>query len=156
MPQTPGRGQSAGCETGPILERYQNMPANDLSAPPPGGGAKILIVEDEFLIRLTLSEVLADEGYQVLEADCGADALQILQDEPQVAVLLTDIHLAGGRDGHVVAKRAREMLPNLPVIFMTGAADTVTNASPGGRDKYLAKPYLPAEMCAAVRQMLTG
>ena len=130
------------------------MPNDEHSTPTPGGGAKLLIVEDEFLIRLTLSEVLADEGYQVLEAERGADALQILEDEPGIAVLLTDIQLPGGIDGHTVARRARDMLPGLPVIFMTGAADTVNNASPGARDKYLAKPYLPAEMCAAVRQML--
>ncbi len=116
--------------------------------------ATILLVEDEFLIRLTLSEVLMDEGYTVLEAENGADAVKVLQSNPGIDLLLTDIQLPGGMDGNKVAQAARQARPNLPVIFMTGAPDTAEAAAPGSRTTYLSKPYLPGDMCAAVRKML--
>ncbi len=116
--------------------------------------SKILIVEDEFLIRLTLLEVLMDEGYDVLEAENGHDGLALIQDDPAITLLLTDIQMPGGMDGHAVAARAREVRPTLPVIFMTGAPDTADVR--GTRTMYLAKPYSPADMCAAVRRMLAS
>ncbi len=117
---------------------------------------KILIVEDEFLIRLTLLEVLMDEGYDVLESENGPDALALMQSDPSISLLLTDIQLPGGLDGHAVARRARETRPELAVIFMTGAPDNADGHVPGTRNMYLAKPYSPSDMCAAVKQMLAG
>ena len=115
---------------------------------------RVLIVEDEFLIRLTLSEVLADEGYQVLEAESGDEALGILCSTPDIALLLTDIQLPGVLDGRALVQRARESRPELPVIFMTGRPDGLDGA--GTRDMFVAKPYLPSEICAAVRKMLAA
>ena len=118
--------------------------------------SKILIVEDEFLIRLTLMEVLMDEGYDVLEAENGPDALALVEGDPAITLLLTDIQMPGGMDGHTVAARAREVRPSLPVIFMTGAPDTANGQNHATRTMYLAKPYSPADMCAAVKQMLAS
>ena len=115
---------------------------------------QILIVEDEFLIRLTLSEVLADEGYQVLEAGSGDEAIMILDSKPGIALLLTDIQLPGALDGRALVQRARQQRPALPVIFMTGRPDARDEA--GTRDMFVAKPYLPSEICAAVRKMLAA
>ena len=116
---------------------------------------RILIVEDEFLIRLTLSEVLADEGYDVLEAESGDDAMAILDASPDIAVLLTDIQLPGILDGRALVSRARQTRPMLPVIFMTGRPDTFDSPA-GANDMYVAKPYLPSEICAAVKKMLAS
>ncbi len=114
----------------------------------------ILIVEDEFLIRLTLSEVLTDEGYEVLEAETGDEAIGILESRSGIAILLTDIQLPGALDGRALVRRARETRPDLPVIFMTGRPDALDDEAAGGREMYVAKPYLPSEICAAVRKML--
>ena len=116
--------------------------------------AKVLIVEDEFLIRLTLLEVLMDEGYDVLESDNGPDALALIAGDPAISLLLTDIQMPGGMDGHAVARRARELRPDLPVIFMTGAPETADGHVAGTRNMYLAKPYSPTDMCTAVKRML--
>ena len=118
--------------------------------------SKVLIVEDEFLIRLTLLEVLTDEGYDVLESENGPDAVALVAGDPAISLLLTDIQMPGGMDGHMVARRARELRPDLPVIFMTGAPDTADGQVAGTRNRYLAKPYSPSDMCTAVRQMLEG
>ncbi len=117
---------------------------------------RVLIVEDEFLIRLTLSEVLADEGYEVLEAESGDEAAALLEGSPDIAVLLTDIQLPGKLDGRALVRQARIARPDLPVIFMTGRPDSVNPAPGGAPELYVSKPYLPSEICAAVKRMLAG
>ena len=119
-----------------------------------GKQLRILIVEDEFLIRLTLAEVLADEGYEVLEAESGDAAIGLLEDSPDIAVLLTDIQLPGALDGRALAERARRSRPDLPVIFMTGRPDNFPGEKGAAREVYVAKPYLPSEICTAVKRML--
>ena len=115
-------------------------------------GPKILVVEDEFLIRLTLSEALADEGYTVMEATNGEEALRILSAD--VALLITDMQLPGKINGAEIARRAREILPELPVIFMTGRPERIGSTT-SSRDTFITKPYLPTEVCIAVRRMLS-
>lgn len=113
---------------------------------------RILIVEDEFLIRLTLMEALSDEGFDVLEADTGDTALPILQRDPSIQLLLTDIQLPGVLDGRSLAARARETRPDLPVLFMTGRPDPTTRAT--ARDRYIAKPYTLADICKIVHDLI--
>ena len=117
---------------------------------------RILVVEDEFLIRLTLAEVLADEGYDVLEAESGDEGAAMLAANPDIAVLLTDIQLPGKLDGRALVEQARKARPDLPVIFMTGRPDAMEPLTPGRREIYVPKPYLPSEICAAVKRMLAG
>jgi CheY-like chemotaxis protein len=115
--------------------------------------SKVLVVEDEFLIRLTIVEALSDEGFEVLEAGTGQDALQALRSNPDLALLLTDIQLPGGINGRDLVRMARETKPDLPVIFMSGRPDT-SGAGPSSRELYLTKPYLPSELCAAARRLI--
>ncbi len=116
-------------------------------------GARLLIVEDEFLIRMTLSEVLSDDGYEVVEAADAQEALAALG-EYEIAVMLTDIQLPGAMDGRALAARARERSPSLPVIFMSGRPDQGGGGNP--LDVHVNKPYLPSTISAAVRRLLGG
>ncbi len=121
----------------------------------PEAATRLLVVEDEFLIRLMLSEALIDAGYEVLEAADADEALQRIAeatDRPP-RVLLTDVQLPGTVNGHELASRIRARLPALPVIFMTGRPEPLA-ASASRRDVVIAKPYLPSEVCAAVRRLL--
>ena len=113
--------------------------------------SKVLVVEDEFLVRLTLVEALSDEGFQVLEAETGDAALPILQDFQEISLLLTDIQLPGTINGHTLALKARENLPNLPIIFMTGGPDEETDGS--GRDVFISKPYTLANICSTAKRL---
>ena len=119
-------------------------------------GNRVMIVEDEFLIRLTLCEVLTDEGYEVTQAESGDEALQLLESGMQVSVLLTDIQLPGKLDGRALVQRIRQARPGLPVIFMTGRPEAMGDQFTGAHEMYVAKPYLPSEICAAVRKMLAA
>ncbi len=117
--------------------------------------ARVLLVEDEFLIRMTLSEALADAGFEVLEAEDADQALALLASDSTIQLLLTDIQLPGSCNGQVLVERARQTRPTLPVIFMSGRLGT-TPAGGGGRDRYIAKPYLPSEICSAAREMIAA
>ena len=121
----------------------------------PGAGARLLLVEDEFLIRLTLAETLQDAGYEVVEAEDADGALAEIARAP-VDLLLTDIQLPGPADGNELAKRVRAIHPELPVIFMTGRPEPGANRLAGKRELTIAKPYLPSEVCAAIARLLGG
>ncbi len=115
---------------------------------------RVLLVEDEFLIRLTLSEALADAGFDVLEAEDFDSALALLDQDRAINLLMTDIQLPGACNGHALVERARAMNPSLPVIFMSGRPDIASAAERGQLERYIAKPYLPSEVCLAAREMI--
>ncbi|MGI3776450.1 MAG: response regulator [Janthinobacterium lividum] len=116
---------------------------------------RILIVEDEFLIRLTLAEALADEGFDVVEAETGDEALRLIETDPAIQLMLTDMQLPGTLDGAQLAARARAHNPELPIIFVTGRAE-VAHALLTARDLFIAKPYLPSEVCSAARKLIAA
>ena len=112
---------------------------------------RVLVVEDEFLIRMTLAEALVDEGFDVIEAESGDDALPILKSDPQIKLLLTDIQLPGVLNGRTLATHAREHIPSLPIIFMTGQPDLSDHAN--DRDVFISKPYTLLDICEAARRL---
>ncbi len=114
---------------------------------------RVLVVEDEFLIRLTLVEALSDEGFNVLEADTGDAALPMLQSDPPICLLLTDIQLPGSLNGRALATKARENLPNLPIIYMTGRPEAGDDAQHSARDVFISKPYTLADICQAAKRL---
>jgi CheY-like chemotaxis protein len=113
----------------------------------------ILLVEDEFLIRLTLAEGLAEEGFDVIEAESGAEALTLLRAHPEVALLLTDLQLRGGLSGGELARAARQAAPDLPVIFMSGRSDAAPAMAAAPRAAFIAKPYHTSQVCTLIRRL---
>ncbi len=116
-------------------------------------GTRVLVVEDEFLIRMSLAEALSDEGFVVLEAGSAAEALELARVERDIALVLTDLQLPGGLDGWALAERLRAERPELPVIFVTGRPDP---GAPAARpqDRVIGKPYQLRDVCAAAREMI--
>ena len=114
---------------------------------------RVLVVEDEFLIRLTLSEALADEGFSVLEADTADKALPILQDGIALDLLVTDIQLPGSLDGYGLVDAMRGNRPDLPVIFMTGRPDKGDRAA-SPIEVFISKPYTLDEICNAAKRLI--
>ena len=122
----------------------------------PTSRRRILIVEDEFLIRMTLAECLADEEFDVVEAATGDEALATLASDAGIDLLLTDIQLPGGLDGVNLARSVREGRPDLPVIFVTGRPDAMPDPVPSVRDALVPKPYLPSEVASIARRLTGG
>ncbi|MDG2520262.1 response regulator [Caulobacter segnis] len=110
--------------------------------------APILIVEDDVLVRMVAAAALEDAGYRVIEADCAAEALELLAAEESVSVLFTDINMPG-MDGIQLARLASERRPGLTVVLTSGYEQPSPDELPA-RGRFLPKPYLPEEMMAVI------
>jgi CheY-like chemotaxis protein len=103
----------------------------------------VLFVEDEILISEWVSESLAEQGFEVQTVSNAADALQRLGSLP-IDVLFTDINLPGDMDGAALARRAREMLPHLPVVYASARATLLKQDARVPGSIIVPKPYEPA------------
>lgn len=103
---------------------------------------RILLVEDEFLIAKWVAEALSDQGFAVHAVSNARDALRHLAAAP-VDVLFTDINLPAGMDGAALARQARQLLPELPVVYASArvAALEPQERVPGAL--FVRKPYEP-------------
>lgn len=115
----------------------------------------VLAVDDEPSLRLVLKSLLQRLGYAVATAATITEALAILR-ERKVDVLLTDVVLAGGESGATLAPQARDIQPDLSVIYISGfARDSLDLESLGERDWFVSKPFTMADMRAVLREALT-
>jgi CheY-like chemotaxis protein len=103
---------------------------------------RVLMVEDEFLISEWVAESLAEQGFAVRAVSSAAEALRYLK-SMTVDVLFTDINLAGGVDGLALAHRARELIPDLPVVYASGRINTLDKDLQVPGAVFVAKPYVP-------------
>jgi two-component system cell cycle sensor histidine kinase/response regulator CckA len=117
---------------------------------------RILLVEDEFLISEMVAEVLAENGCEVHVAATAQEALKHLTCGAPCDVLFTDINLPGGVDGATLAQLARELRPNLPVVYASGLFTAIEqlNAVPGAT--FVCKPYDPNKVCALLQSFATS
>jgi CheY-like chemotaxis protein len=104
---------------------------------------RVLLVEDELLISEWVAESLEEQGFAVHTVTNAMDALRHLNAEP-VDVLFTDINLPGGVDGTVLARRARELRPDLPVVYASGRVNTLDAQVCVPDATFVPKPYVPA------------
>jgi PAS domain S-box-containing protein len=128
---------------------------------PPGPAAplRVLLVDDEDVIREVLAHYLEDAGYSVLPAANGAEALALLASEPKVDALITDLSMLG-MDGLAVIRAAREHYPALPAILLTGYAGDdaalVLGRSIGGAVSLLRKPVSDVQLLDCLSAMLAA
>ena len=109
-----------------------------------------LLVDDEEMVRLITSEMLADLGFQVIEATSAEEALQIIfTHEPQLDVVITD-HLMPGMSGTDLAQTLRQRLPNLPVLVVSGYAQNEGIANNLPR---LIKPFRKDQLAASLAEI---
>lgn len=118
----------------------------------------ILVVEDDQLLQSLVEESLADGGFDVVIAASGENAVELLNaSEGKYRALVTDINLGSSDvDGWSVARHAREIDPDFPVIYMSGkdAADWASKGVP--HSVMLEKPFAPAQLVTAVAQLLNA
>nr|WP_249804992.1 response regulator [Bradyrhizobium sp. CW4] len=115
----------------------------------------VLVVEDERLIQELVEAALTEGGFETEIVGSGEEAITLLQDDAtNYRALLTDIHLKGTLTGWDVAKRAREVNPEIPVVYMTGAAASEWPSHGVPNSVLLNKPFAPAQVVTAVSQLL--
>ena len=113
----------------------------------------VLVVEDEVLIGEMIGIALSEDGFDVhLSADAG-DALQYLRSGKPVDVLFTDIDLPGEMDGGGLARCARELFPDLPVVYASGKDGGVRHVAKVPGSIFMQKPYDPFQASALVARM---
>lgn len=117
-----------------------------------GSGQKILVVEDEEMLRGSLQATARRLGYRFIIVDSAAKALEALEDDPGIGHMMTDIRMPGGMDGFALAKAARLRYPHLKVLFTTGYADQQGTAEDAQQFDILYKPYRLAELAARLRK----
>lgn len=127
-----------------------------LSTPPAAGDERILLVEDEPAVRKTIARQLGALGYSVVEASNGLDAVKLLQEVPEIRLVLTDIVMPGALTGPQLVREIRKSRPELPAILMSGYPEE-TAMSGGGidpQDLQLMKPISMADLARAIRSRL--
>lgn len=116
---------------------------------------QILVVDDEREILDLIPAILRDEGYRVSSAISGDVALMILEQGLPFQLLITDIAMPGLLDGYALARKARELRPEMSFIYMTGFAGMATVRSRGAPyGETIIKPWTTQRLLDAVASVL--
>jgi PAS domain S-box-containing protein len=119
------------------------------------GREKVLVVEDEDSVRTFMRQALSAQGYQVVEAGNGREALELLKRGEAVDLVLTDLIMPdlGGRE---LAERVREMAPDLPILYSSGYSRDVGSFQEmlENGEHFLAKPFGPLDLARKIREIL--
>ena len=121
-----------------------------------GDGETVLVVDDEPTLRMLMSDVLEEHGYNVLLARNGATALKFLESDLRIDLLITDIGLPGGMSGRQVADAARRYRPSLKILFITGFAENaaIRHGQLEAGMEVLTKPFEVIGLATRVRQLI--
>lgn len=119
------------------------------------GRSVILIVDDEEKIRKLIGEHLQDEGYEVILAVSGDDAVEILQGTPNIDLIVTDVRMPGVMNGFDLLERALASRPDLRTIVMSGYTGESIQRT-GLADRFLQKPFTLRSLESEVKSLLAA
>jgi CheY-like chemotaxis protein len=142
----------------PRLSTPAGTVEDQTEAPIPDGDGEetVLVLEDDDDVRTISVQILRDLGYRVIEAHDGPSALRLLERQTRVDLLFTDVVLPGGLSGADVAEHARQLRPDLRVLFTTGYARNAI-VHHGRLDKgvrLITKPFTSADLASRIRDVL--
>jgi CheY-like chemotaxis protein len=119
------------------------------------GRPVVLIVEDEFLLRMDAADMIDAAGFEVLEAGNADEAIDILESRRDVTVVFTDIQMPGSMDGLKLARAVRGRWPPIKIVATSGRVNVrETDLPEGGR--FLPKPYSAVEVTGVLRELTAG
>ncbi len=114
----------------------------------------VLVVEDDFLIRMHAADIVNDAGFDAVEASNADEAIDILQRRSDIAVVFTDVDMPGSMDGLRLAAAVRDRWPPIKIITASGHIRLTEKDLPSG-SRFLPKPYSAREVRAHLEE-LTG
>jgi CheY-like chemotaxis protein len=123
---------------------------------PTGRGERILVIEDDAIVRMLILETLAEFGYVADEAQDAKSATPRIEDGRRLDLLISDVGLPGGMNGRQIADYARTLRPGLKVLFITGYAEGAavrSDALPPGMEM-ITKPFSVAGLTAKINGLL--
>lgn len=142
-----------------VPQSQEGVAQDDSKGGTPGvalGPERILVVEDDESMRNISETILQDQGYEIVEAADGKEAIKHLQDGPPFDLLFTDVVLPGGMNGVEIVEEAKRLQPNIMVLYTSGYAEN-TVAHDGQLDSGVTlvnKPYRRAELLKKVHAIL--
>ena len=117
----------------------------------------LLLVEDDVLVQEMLATEFTDSGFELVVASDGDRALAELDvDATRFKAIITDIELGKGPDGWDVARRARELVADMPVVYITGAGGHDWSSKGVPDSVVVTKPFAPAQLSTAVATLITA
>ncbi|MFC3608180.1 hybrid sensor histidine kinase/response regulator [Stutzerimonas tarimensis] len=148
----PGHGTRVTLYLPRFIGEPEEQATSRIEAARHDGRKTVLIVEDDAVIRELVAEVLQDLGYRTLTATDGPSGLEILRSDSPLDLLVSDIGLPGF-DGHRLADLARELMPALKVLFITGYADDAVGSGGflGPGMELITKPFDMGDLTAKVQ-----
>jgi signal transduction histidine kinase/CheY-like chemotaxis protein len=152
----PGTGTTVKIYLPRLAGSAADLPAEPRPVPAGSGGETILFVEDDEDVRAFVAGTLSETGYRVIEAAEAASALRLLDGEPDVDLLFTDVGLPNGVNGRQLADEAQRRRPSLKVLFTTGYARNaiVHHGRLDAGVELIAKPFAAADLVQRVRRVL--
>lgn len=115
----------------------------------------VLIVEDEFLLRMDAVDMIAGAGFEVVEAANADQAIEILESRRDITVVFTDIQMPGSMDGLKLARAIRGRWPPIKIIATSGHANVGEPDLPAG-GRFLPKPYSPLQVTGVLHELTSG
>jgi CheY-like chemotaxis protein len=119
------------------------------------GRPVVLIVEDEFLVRMSTADMVEAAGFEVVEAGNADEAIEILESRRDINVVFTDIQMPGSMDGLKLARAVRGRWPPIKIVATSGYFDVREADLPEG-GRFLAKPYDPVQVTGVLRELTGG
>lgn len=115
----------------------------------------VLFAEDEPLIQMNTEEALKSGGFSVVLAENGAEAMRLLDESiADIGGLITDVRMGTGRNGWEVARHARSLNPELPVIYTTADSAAEWAAEGVPKSVVVQKPYAEAQVITAISELM--
>lgn len=115
----------------------------------------VLVVDDEALVADIVESALREAGFEVLVASNGEEAVTILESQAEtIRGLVTDVNLGKGMTGFELGHRARELLPELPVLYMTGASAHEWSSQGVPSSVMIPKPFVGVQIVIALSSLL--
>ena len=117
---------------------------------------KILIVDDSRTIRQQVNFTLAKGGYTVVEAEDGADGIQKLKDNGDVALVISDVNMPNMGGIEMLEKIKSDGATKAPIIMLTteGNAELIERAKQAGAKGWLVKPFKPEQLITVVQKLV--
>ena len=115
-------------------------------------GLKVLVVEDEPLVRIDIADSLVDAGFEVIEAANAAEAIAALESYADIRLIFTDIDMPGSMDGLKLASAVRDRWPPVKIIVTSGHRNLRDDELPI-EGRFFSKPYNHVEVANAVTEM---
>jgi CheY-like chemotaxis protein len=142
-----------GTDVNGAMKSLQNTSSESAGKPPP----TVLVVVDEVLVRMAVSDYLRECGYNVVEASDAHEAIEVITSEVAVDVAFSDIAMPGGLDGFGLAQWIRRERPDIKVVLSSGVARSAKAAGELCEEgPMLAKPYEHADLERRIRALLAS